>query len=229
MPLNVPSVVPPLPGSVMSGDRLLDRPIAVADLISLDWERDFKETLPASPECRTGESQIRYHPDQHWHYFSKMAPDECLLSFLKCFDSGSGVRSPVFLMFFNLKLRFFQQSTFAGFHWSNCTCWRSATLEHRGPHHIIDVRWKDECSAEYITFIFCESSAFPFLHSDCHAIPLHFVLIFLNESLVPWNITLSLGFSPSPSIFKTDVGCQHRMLFDLSLLSEVKFSTYSLY
>jgi len=70
-----------------------DRPIAVADFRSLDFERDFKETLPAPPECRTGESQmIRYHPEQRWYYFSKMATDECLL--LKCFDSGSGVRSP---------------------------------------------------------------------------------------------------------------------------------------
>jgi hypothetical protein len=70
-----------------------NRPIAVADFRSLDWERDFKETLPAPPECRTGESQmIRYHPEQRWYYFSKMATDECLL--LKCFDSGSGVRSP---------------------------------------------------------------------------------------------------------------------------------------
>lgn len=78
-----------------------DRPIAVADFRSLDWERDFKETLPAPPECRTGESQmIRYHPDQRWYYFSKMATDECLL--LKCFDSGSGVRSPHSVSFLNV-------------------------------------------------------------------------------------------------------------------------------
>jgi hypothetical protein len=70
-----------------------DRPIAMADFRSLDWERDFKETLPAPPGCRTGESQmIRYHPEQRWYYISKMETDECLL--LKCFDSGSGVRSP---------------------------------------------------------------------------------------------------------------------------------------
>ena len=94
-----------------------DRPIAVADFRSLDWERDFKETLPAPPECRTGESQmIRFHADQRWYYFSKMATDECLL--LKCFDSGSGVRSPhsvSYLDLFLIETKVFQQSTLQGF------------------------------------------------------------------------------------------------------------------
>ncbi|KIM49726.1 hypothetical protein M413DRAFT_115299 [Hebeloma cylindrosporum] len=70
-----------------------DRPLTAADFRSLDFERDFKETLPAPPGCRTGESQmVRFHPDQRWYYLSKMATNEALL--LKCFDSGTGVRSP---------------------------------------------------------------------------------------------------------------------------------------
>jgi len=70
-----------------------DCPLAMADFRSLDEKRDFEETLPAPPGCRTGESQmLRYHPEQKWYYLSKMETDECLL--LKCFDSGTGVRAP---------------------------------------------------------------------------------------------------------------------------------------
>jgi hypothetical protein len=70
-----------------------DHPLAVADFRSLNEKRDFGETLPAPPGCRTGESQmLRYHPEQRWYYLSKMATNECLL--LKCFDSGTGVKSP---------------------------------------------------------------------------------------------------------------------------------------
>lgn len=70
-----------------------DSPIAAADFRSLNTKRDFGETLPAPRGCRTGESQmLRYHPEQQWYYLSKMATNECLL--LKCFDSGTGVRSP---------------------------------------------------------------------------------------------------------------------------------------
>jgi hypothetical protein len=70
-----------------------DLPLAVADFGSLDEQRDFGETLPAPPGCRTGESQmIRFHPDQKWYYLSGMQPHECLL--LKCFDSLTGVISP---------------------------------------------------------------------------------------------------------------------------------------
>jgi hypothetical protein len=70
-----------------------DLPLAVADFRSLDDQRDFGETLPAPPGCRTGESQmLRFHPDQKWYYLSGMQPHECL--FLKCFDSLTGVRSP---------------------------------------------------------------------------------------------------------------------------------------
>ncbi|KIM49718.1 hypothetical protein M413DRAFT_438868 [Hebeloma cylindrosporum] len=51
-----------------------DSPLTAADFRSLDYERDFKETLPAAPGCRTGESQmVRFHPEQ------------------RC---GTGVRSP---------------------------------------------------------------------------------------------------------------------------------------
>ncbi|KIM78062.1 hypothetical protein PILCRDRAFT_36252, partial [Piloderma croceum F 1598] len=70
-----------------------DLPLAIADFGSLDDQRDFRETLPAPPGCRTGESQmLRFHPDQKWYYLSGMQPHECLL--LKCFDSLTGVRSP---------------------------------------------------------------------------------------------------------------------------------------
>jgi len=70
-----------------------DRPLAVADFRSLNEKRDFEETLPAPPGCRTGESQmLRYHTEQRWYYLSRMATDECFL--LKCFDSETGVRAP---------------------------------------------------------------------------------------------------------------------------------------
>jgi hypothetical protein len=70
-----------------------DRPLAMGDFRSLDVRRDFEETLPAPPGCRTGESQmLRYNAQQKWYYLSKMATDECLL--LKCFDSGTGVKAP---------------------------------------------------------------------------------------------------------------------------------------
>jgi len=70
-----------------------DLPLAFADYRTLDNERDFKDTLPAPPGCRTGESQmLRYHSDQKWYYLSGMTEDECL--FLQCFDSLTGVRSP---------------------------------------------------------------------------------------------------------------------------------------
>jgi hypothetical protein len=72
---------------------LLEQPLTAADYRTLDNERDFEETAPAPPGCRTGESQmLRYHPDQKWYYLSGMQTDECLL--LKCFDSATGVRSP---------------------------------------------------------------------------------------------------------------------------------------
>ena len=77
--------------------------------------------------------------DQRWYYVSKMETDECLL--LKCFDSGSGVRSisphSWVLMFDWTSLSLTFNNRLAGFHRSICTCWRSPTLEHRGPHHII--------------------------------------------------------------------------------------------
>ena len=72
---------------------LLEQPLAAADYRTLDNKRDFDETAPAPPGCRTGESQmLRYHPDQKWYYLSGMQTDECIL--LKCFDSLTGVRSP---------------------------------------------------------------------------------------------------------------------------------------
>jgi hypothetical protein len=72
---------------------LLEQPLAAADFRSLDKQRDFDETTPAPPGCRTGESQmLRYHPDQKWYFLSAIQTDECLL--LKCFDSLTGVRSP---------------------------------------------------------------------------------------------------------------------------------------
>lgn len=70
-----------------------DNPLTVADFRSLDEKRDFEETPPPPPGCRTGESQmLRYNAQQRWYYLSKMKTDECLL--LKCFDSGTGVRAP---------------------------------------------------------------------------------------------------------------------------------------
>jgi hypothetical protein len=72
---------------------ITDHPLAAADFRSLDDARDFGNTLPAPPGCRTGESQmLRYHPDQRWYCLSKMTTDECFL--LKCFDSTTGVRAP---------------------------------------------------------------------------------------------------------------------------------------
>jgi hypothetical protein len=72
---------------------LFEQPLASADFRTLNNERDFDETPPAPPGCRTGESQmLRYHPDQKWYYLSGMQTDECML--LKCFDSLTGVRSP---------------------------------------------------------------------------------------------------------------------------------------
>lgn len=48
-----------------------DHPLAAADFRSLDVKRDFEDTLPAPPGCRTGESQmVRFSPEQKWYYLS---------------------------------------------------------------------------------------------------------------------------------------------------------------
>ena len=102
-PLSVSSVEPPLAGvwRPLVGP-VYDCPLTAADFRSLDNKRDFEETLPAGPSCRTGESQmVRYHPEQQWYYFSKMMTDECLV--LKCWDSGSGVRAPQSVSLFGSK------------------------------------------------------------------------------------------------------------------------------
>ena len=97
-----------------------DCPLTAADFRSLDEERDFGETLPAPPSYRTGESQmVRYHPEQRWYYFSKMTTDECLV--LKCFDSGTGVRTPHSVSLLDRTTRTFNERL-TGFRQSIHTC-----------------------------------------------------------------------------------------------------------
>jgi hypothetical protein len=84
---NICNVWRPLIGPVH------DFPLAAADFRTINIVRDFEDTAPAPPGCRTGESQmLRYHPEQKWYYISEMQIDECIL--LKCFDSLTKVRSP---------------------------------------------------------------------------------------------------------------------------------------
>jgi len=101
----------------------------------LDGERDFKETLSAPSGCRTGESQmLRYHPEQRWYYLSTIVTDEWNAS-----TAATGVRSP-----HSVSPDVGSNHSYdhlAGFHRSIHSCWRTATLEHWGPHDIV-VRWR---------------------------------------------------------------------------------------
>jgi len=63
---------------------VLDMPLAVLDARSIE-PGDFVAT-DLNYQDRSGEVySVHYNPAHHWHYFSRMQPDEVLL--LKCFDT----------------------------------------------------------------------------------------------------------------------------------------------